>query len=70
MVADVAIDARVQRLYSYGVPETLCAYIQPGVVVRVPFGRADRLVDGLCVRVTTGEWDHTKRPIADASRLG
>ena len=64
VVAQVAVRARTRKLYSYAVPESLVAVVRPGVIVRVPYGRAENLRDGWCVRVGQRVLDHTLKPIA------
>lgn len=41
LTADVAVPLPIQGIFSYSVPETLAAKIQPGVRVRVPFRNRD-----------------------------
>lgn len=67
LVADVAVARPTGRLHTYGVPEALAERVRPGAAVRVPYGRKDRLVEGICVRVSAQPWDHTRRPIVDAT---
>ena len=68
LVAEVAVRARTRRIYSYAVPLDLAERIRPGVGVQVPFGRAGRLTEGWCVRVTQQAWEHTLKPIASVTR--
>ncbi|MFH1747842.1 MAG: primosomal protein N' [Planctomycetota bacterium] len=63
LVAEVAVEIRTPRLYSYSVPADLITQVQPGVCVTVPYGRQGRSVDGICTRVSTAEWEHTHPPI-------
>ncbi len=65
IVADVAIALRTSRLYTYSIPDNLRDQVGAGVSVRVPYGRSERLVDGICVRVAEREWNHTRRPISE-----
>ena len=65
VVADVAVDAPTAKLATYAVPHELTAAVRPGANVRVPFGRSDRTVEGLCVRVTQRPWDHTRKPVLE-----
>ncbi len=69
-VAEVAVNAPTARLQTYAIPDDLAASIAPGVTVRVPFGRHDRPVDGLCLRVSERPWDHTRRPVLEVLRTG
>lgn len=62
-VAEVAVDAPVGGLRAYAVPDALAAELQPGALVRVPFGRSGRLVAGVCVRVSDRPWDATLRAL-------
>lgn len=65
LVADVAVDVRSDHLFTYAVPATMREAVFAGSLVRVPYGRGDRLVEGICVRVGEREWDHTHKPIAE-----
>lgn len=67
LVAEVALELRTPRLYTYAVPDELRAQVRPGVCVRVPYGRSQRLMEGVCVGVTRGMWDHTHKPIAEVT---
>ncbi|MBU0641433.1 MAG: primosomal protein N' [Planctomycetes bacterium] len=66
-VADVAVDLRTFRLYTYAIPAALGDAVRPGVTVRVPYGRSGRFVDGWCVRVSSQPWDHTRKPLAEVT---
>ena len=50
-VIDVVLNQPPESIYHYLVPEDLREIVQPGQRVRVPFGRANRLVPGYCVGV-------------------
>ena len=63
LVAEVAVRVRTSRLYHYAVPDSLADAVRPGVLVRVPYGRAGQMREGWCVRVTRGTWDQTYKPI-------
>ncbi len=62
----MAVNAPATRLYSYAVPDALADATHPGALLRVPFGRGRRTVEGLCVRVTPQAWDHTRRAVVEA----
>ena len=49
MIARVTVDAAVNRLFDYLVPDHLCSRMVPGIRVRVPFG--PRIVTGYVVEV-------------------
>lgn len=65
VVAEIAVEVRTPRTYSYAVPEPLREQVQAGVCVLVPYGRAARQVPGICVRCGRREWDHTLKPITE-----
>lgn len=53
--ADVIIDishSRLDQTYQYRIPEELCASLEPGNVVVVPFGRGNRPTKGYVLRIT------------------
>lgn len=55
LFADVIIDishSRLDQTYQYRIPEALCASLEPGNVVVVPFGRGNRPTKGYVLRVT------------------
>jgi primosomal protein N' (replication factor Y) len=66
LIAEVAVKTPARRLYSYAVPDAWRAVVRAGTAVRVPYGRGQRLTDGVCLRVTTQAWDQTQRPLAAA----
>jgi len=57
MIAHVAVEAAVDRLFDYAVPDALRTQIAPGVRVRVPFGR--RTTFGYVVEVSAARTDAT-----------
>lgn len=65
-MADVAVQAPTARLHAYAVPTELHDIVQPGALVRVPFGRGRATAAGFCVRVTERVWDHTRKPVLEA----
>jgi len=65
-VADVAVHAPAGRPLAYAVPETLAGIVGSGSRVRVPYGKGNRIVDGVCLRVTAQPWDHTRPPLLEA----
>jgi primosomal protein N' (replication factor Y) len=62
-VATVAVKAPTLRGRSFAVPVELADAVRPGAWVRVPLGRRDRVVDGLCLAVSDQPWDSTRKPI-------
>ncbi len=62
-VAEVAPILRVDRTYTFAVPEELAADLTPGRRVMVPLGRKGRLVEGFVVSLDRKPWDSTLRPI-------
>jgi len=62
---EVALRMRTCRLYSYSVPAALAAEVQPGTLLRVPYGRSGRLVEGWCVRRRQAPYLQTLKPIAE-----
>ncbi|TVR46380.1 MAG: primosomal protein N' [Planctomycetota bacterium] len=49
-VAEVAVDAPGRDSYSYAIPQTMAAALQPGDGVEVPYGRQGRLLRGFVLR--------------------
>ncbi len=66
LVADVAVHAPVYRTMAYAVPEALVGVVGPGARVRVPYGRGNRIVDGVCLRISPQPWDQTRPPLLEA----
>src|SRR5262245_55685763 len=64
-VATIATTAPIDKVYSYTIPDALAERVVPGVRVRVPLGKAGRLVEAWCIERSEGQWDGTLRPIAD-----
>lgn len=62
-IADVAIDAPVDRLYSYVVPDHISTTLAAGMRVRAPMGRKGTLREGFCINVRDGKWDSTLKPV-------
>lgn len=69
-IARVALALRQYRLYSYGVPEALAGLLRPGMLVRVPWGRADRPVTGWVVDISDEPLEHTRKDILEAIGTG
>jgi primosomal protein N' (replication factor Y) len=59
-IAKVAFLRGPEGLFDYLIPETLVGQVVPGVPVRVPFGRANRVHIGYCVAIS--EEPTPKRP--------
>jgi primosomal protein N' (replication factor Y) len=64
-VASVALVQKVDRVYSYAVPAEMAGTLQPGCRVKAPLGKADRLVEGYCVRVSREGWTSTLKFIRE-----
>ncbi len=55
LFADIIIDishSRLDQTFQYRIPPELCGILEPGNVVVVPFGRADRQTKGYVLRIT------------------
>lgn len=55
MYADVIVDISVEALdrsYQYRIPEQLLRSVEIGMPVRVPFGKANRLLKGFVIRIS------------------
>ena len=65
MIARVAIETTVGRLFDYRVPEALHARVAPGVRVRVPFG--NRVTTGFVVEVERTETANRTDLLLDAA---
>lgn len=65
VVAEVALLRRVDRIYSYRVPPELVHCVQPGMRLRVPFGRNDKSTDAYCLSVSETDWQSTLKPIIE-----
>lgn len=63
LVADVAVKAPTRQTQTFAVPDEWRDAVRPGAAVRVPYGRGQRIVEGLCLRVTEQTWDSTRLPI-------
>ncbi|HZZ29306.1 MAG TPA: primosomal protein N' [Pirellulales bacterium] len=53
LVATVVFLGGVEKTFDYSVPDTLRDRVEVGRRVRAPFGRANRLVTGYCVKLET-----------------
>ncbi len=66
-VAKIAVEKTVftfDKLFSYAVPKTLLPNVRRGVRVLVPFGRGNRLVQGMVFSVETGDDRHLKQVVS------
>lgn len=63
VVAEVAPTIRVDRTYSFAVPEAMEKMLSVGQRVMVPLGRRGRLVVGFVVSLDRKAWDSTLRPV-------
>ncbi|NIA06339.1 MAG: primosomal protein N' [Actinobacteria bacterium] len=72
LVASVAFDSPLDKLFDYQVPSELSAPLQVGQRVQAPFGRANRLQIGFCVAITDLSSAHplkTIRKVVDSRPL-
>ena len=61
MIAKIAVDAAtfaIDKPYSYLIPDKM--YVFPGMRVQVPFGKGNRIVEGIVVGVTDGAEENLK----------
>lgn len=65
LVAEVAINRPVDKLFDYLVPDRLRTSLQPGMRVLVPFGRGDKPTTGYCVGLKRPTRDAAFKSIAD-----
>jgi len=64
-IADVAPLAPIDRRYAYLIPAALSDAAQPGVRVRVPFGRGGRPAEGIIVARSDGDWTASLQPLLE-----
>ncbi len=62
-IAKVAIDAPIDKIYSFSVPEEFINVLKPGMAVEVPIGRGERRYKGFCLEISQTEWKGTLKPI-------
>jgi primosomal protein N' (replication factor Y) len=62
-LASVAPLRPVDKVFTYLIPEKFEEQVRPGVRVSVPFGREDKLCDGIVLSVSDGQWSATHRPV-------
>lgn len=67
LLVEVAVCLPTYSKYSYAAPPEWAVRLAPGVAVRVPYGRAGRLVDGFVTSVATHDYQQTLRPIESVS---
>ncbi|NLE28879.1 MAG: primosomal protein N' [Phycisphaerae bacterium] len=63
LIAQVAIDAPLDKIYSYRVPDEMKDTLKAGMLVRVPMGRHDRMYRGVVLEVSTQVWQSTLKAI-------
>jgi primosomal protein N' (replication factor Y) len=63
VVAEVAPIPRVERTYSFAVPDAMEENLSIGQRVMVPLGRRGRLVQGFVVSLDRRVWDSSLRPV-------
>jgi len=63
MYAQIIVDIsheKLDRVFEYRIPEELLAHIKTGVMVRVPFGKGNRIITGYVVGIVeVSEYDDT-----------
>jgi len=64
-VAQVALDAPLDRLYSYAVGGEFVGRLKAGMRVAVPVGKANRRCEGFCVAVSPQPWQSTLKAISE-----
>lgn len=64
-VVEAALRSPMRATRTFAVPNALSELVWAGARLRAPLGRRGRLVDGLCLRVTSGQWTGTLREITD-----
>jgi primosomal protein N' (replication factor Y) len=62
-IARVAIDAPLDKEYSYRVPEAMTETLRPGMVVRVPMGRSERHYQAFVLSISEEPWESTLKDI-------
>lgn len=65
-VADVALKVATRRVYSYAVADSIRGALRPGDLVTAPYGRAGRIVTGLCLRIADRAWTQTLKELTTA----
>jgi primosomal protein N' (replication factor Y) len=63
LIAKVAIDAPLDKVYSYRVPDEMKDRLKPGMLVCVPMGRHDRKYRGVILEISKESWESTLKPI-------
>ena len=65
LVARVALQKPVHRLYSYAVPDAFADLLRPGRGVLIPFGKEDRAVVAFCGKVSRGPWTSSLKEVLE-----
>lgn len=63
LLVEVAVCLPTFTKYSYTAPQEWAGRLAPGVAVRVPYGRAGRVVDGFVTSIGAHDYQQTLRPI-------
>ncbi|NLX03516.1 MAG: primosomal protein N' [Phycisphaerae bacterium] len=63
LVATVAVDVPLDRVYSYSVPDELKDQVRPGMLVQVPLGPRQARYQGFVLTVSQQEFTTTLKPI-------
>lgn len=70
MYANIIIDISYEKLdrpFQYIIPDDMLADVVPGVLVLIPFGKANRLISGYVIEITDkAEYDVTKLKYIDS----
>lgn len=63
LIARVAIDAPLDKVYSYRVPDEMKDELKSGMLVRVPMGRHERMYRGVILEISKQPWESTLKAI-------
>ena len=64
-IAEVAVRIYTHKLYHYGIPAEFVGSVRPGMLLRVPYGRAGQSREAWCVRLSERNWDQTYKPLIE-----
>ncbi len=65
LITRVALDAPIDKIYSFSVPDEFSDKLKPGMLVEVPIGRSERKYKGFCLDVSQAKWKGTLKPISN-----
>lgn len=63
LIAHVALDAPMDRVYSYIVPPEMSEKIKPGMLIEVPFTKYNRRYQAYVLKVSEEKWSSTLKPV-------